>query len=223
MADYDDIIGSDGDVAQMLENNSDELVTFLPRAVEIAEQRIYNELPAMAFNTGTTGTVAAGDIVIARPSDITTLRHLMFKNTDNEWIPAEFMDYQALREVYPDETEQGFPNSYAINEAASFTFAPAANATISWRLGYRHPLTPLSTGAGASNWLTDNAYSLLLTATVIECVRFVMDDRQNGLLQTYESKYVELLRYFASREDRNLRDDFRPRPIKQSNDKDQKG
>lgn len=223
MATYDNIIGATGDVAQMLENDSAELVAFLPRAVEIAEQRVYNELPATAFNTGTVGTVSAGVIVISRPADITTLRHLMFQNGSSQWVPLEFMDYQAMREIYPSESTQGFPSTYSVNESDSFSFAPAANGTLSWRLGYRKPLTALATGSPANtNWLTQNAYSLLLTATVVECVRFVIDDRQAGLMQFYESKYAELLTYFSNRETRNLRDDFRARPVKQSNDKDQK-
>lgn len=212
MADYNNIIGSTGDVAQILENSSTELVTFLPRAVEIAEQRIANELPALAFNTSATGTLTALSNTIARPTDITTLRYLNISG-----VPLEFVDYPRLKEIYPSSATTGAPKLYAIDDPTLFTIGPAAVSSVTWVLGYRKPLAALSVGS-PSNWLTLNAYSLLLTATVCEAVRFIMDDRQNGLMAMYEGKYAELLSYYIDRENRNQRDDFRPRPMNQRTD-----
>lgn len=217
MADYNNIIGSTGDVAQLLENSSTELVAFLPRAVEIAEQRLANELPAIAFNATTTGSLTSGNYTITRPADITTLRYLRFDGGR----PLEFIDYTRLIEEYPSTSTTGTPKYYAVDDPSVFTVGPAASSTLTYILGYRKPLTALSVGS-PTNWLTTNAYSLLLTASVCEAVRFIIDDRQGGLLDVYEKKYAELLLYFSEREKRNTRDDFRARPVKQSNDAGQK-
>lgn len=216
MADYNNLIGTSGDVAQMLGNDSAELATFLPRAVEIAEQRIYNELPAVAFNDSTTGVTGLSTTQIARPQDITTLRYLKISNA-----PLLFIDYTTFVELYGANTTTGTPVHYTIDTPANYIIGPAASGVMTWVLGYRKPLAALTVGS-PSNWLTTNAYSLLLTATVVEAVRFVIDDRQGGLLDTYERKYGELLAYYSDRETRNSRDDFRVRPMKQSNDKGQK-
>jgi len=218
LATYDTIIGATGDVAQILENDSTEVVTFIPRAVEMAEQRLANELLASCYNVKTTGTLTINNRALTRPEDMTTLRYLRIQLTTGEWVTLEFKDLNYVVEMFPFDNSYGVPSIYAIDTSTAFKLGPAPDVAYAYELGSRKPLTPLATGIGNNtNWLTTNAYSLLLTATLCEVCRFVIDDRAAGLLQMYEGKYAELLTFFNEREKRNQRDDFRPRDYKQSN------
>lgn len=218
MATYDTIIGATGDVCQILENDSTEVVTFLPRAVEMAEQRLAHELDSSCYNTTQIGTFTSHNRTLTRPEDMTTLRYLRIQRQDGDWVALEFKDLGYVIETFPNDTVYDEPVVYGIDTPTTFVVGPAPDIAYPYKLGSRKPLAALATGSGNSNWLTTNAYSLLLIATVTEVVRFVIDDRAGSLLQMYEGKYGELLSFFNEREKRNQRDDFRPRDYKQRND-----
>lgn len=208
MATYANLIGSTGDIAQILENASTELVTFIPRGVEMAEQRIYNELQATSFNVVSTGTLTLNTRTLTRPEDITTLRYLRI-SVAGAWVFLEKKTPEYVYQTYPSDTTYDTPVCYAEDSATTFVLGPVPSAASAYALGSRKALAALSSGS-PTNWLTTNAYSLLLTATLCECARFIIDDRQDGLVDKYERKYLELLQYYDLREKRQQRDEFRP-------------
>lgn len=193
----------------------------------MAEQRLAHELDASCYNIKSTGTITINSRTFTRPEDMTTLRYLRIQRSTGEWVTLEFKDLNYVVEMYPFDNVYGEPEVYSIDTSALFKLGPATDAAYPYELGSRKALTALATGSGNNNWLTTNAYSLLLIATVTEVVRFVIDDRAEGLLAMYEKKYAELLTFYNEREKRNQRDDFRPRDYKQRNngglDPDPKG
>jgi hypothetical protein len=215
MATYANLIGSTGDIAQLLENDSTELVTFIPRGIEMAEQRIYNELQASSFNVVSTGTLTLNGRTLTRPEDITTLRYLRI-NVGGEWVYLEKKTPEHVYQTYPSDTFYDVPKVYAEDSATTFVLGPVPDVAYSYALGSRKALAALSVGS-PTNWLTTNAYSLLLTAAMCECIRFIIDDRQGGLQELYEKKYMELLQYYELREKRQQRDEFRPVGFPQRN------
>lgn len=201
-----------------MENDSTEVVTFIPRAVEMAEQRLANELLASCYNVKTTGTLTINNRSLTRPEDMTTLRYLRIQRASGEWVTLEFKDLNYVVEMYPFDNVYAEPTVYAVDTSTAFKLGPAPLIANAYELGSRKPLAALATGAGNNtNWLTTNAYSLLLKATITEVCRFVIDDRAEGLLAMYEKQYGELLTFYNEREKRNQRDDFRPRDYKQAN------
>lgn len=215
MATYNTLIGASGDVAQILENASAELVAFLPRAVEMAEQRIFQELQATSFNIITTGSLGVNTRTLTRPEDIITLRYLRI-SVSSAWRYLEKKTPEYVYQTYPSDTTYDVPECYAEDSATTFVLGPVPGVAYAYALGTRKALAALSVGSPA-NWLTTNAYSLLLIATVCEATRFIIDDRQEGLLDKYEKKYMELLQYYALREKRQQRDEFRPVDYPQRN------
>lgn len=86
----------------------------------------------------------------------------------------DFKDPSFLREYQNDETVTGSPKYYALFDNSNFVMAPTPNQDYSVQLSYFYRPSSITAGAdGESTWLSTNAETTLLYASLVEANIFM--------------------------------------------------
>lgn len=158
----------------------DDLTTYIPDFITLAEARIYRELKVRQMETALSETIASG--VIAVPSGYTQMK---FAYVDGSPIKKlERFDLERLYQEYPTRSADGKPSAYA-RESTSFIFGPYPDSGYTIKGVYYKKLDPLS-DANTSNWLITDAPDLILFASLCEAEPFIKNDPR---LVLWEAKY----------------------------------
>lgn len=159
----------------------DDLTTYIPDFITLAEARIYRELKVRQMETALSETIASG--VIAVPSGYTQMK---FAYVDGSPIKKlERFDLERLYQEYPTRSADGKPSVYA-RESTNFIFGPYPDSGYTIKGVYYKKLDPLS-DENTSNWLITDAPDLILFASLAEAKPFVNDDARVAL---WEGKYT---------------------------------
>ena len=91
---------------------------------------------------------------------------------------------------WPDETETtSAPSYYYTDVAGAWRVVGTPSAALTYYLEFTQ--RPLLNSTVTTNWLTDNAYALLLAATLRKASMFIQDDRREGLLAIHSADYTQ--------------------------------
>ena len=214
MRDYPSLLT---DIPAWLDNETSDLAAQLPLIISEAEDRIYREAFSHAMDATTDGTggpqtIAGGAYVIPIPADMIQPRHLRVVTPSGlQILKMKSLDF--CIQCWPnftatDGTNWPFPAYFAIQDASNFRIAPTAAGPTSYTLAYKRRLPSLS-GSNTSNWLTQNAYGLLRAECLRRAAMFIIDDRQDSLVQKYEANYQAELDSFNSLYPRSMLDEYR--------------
>lgn len=159
----------------------DDLTSYVPDFITLAEARIYREMKVRQMETALSDTISSG--VIAVPSGYTMMK---FAYVDGSPVKAlERFDLERLYQEYPTRSADGKPAAFA-REATNFIFGPYPDSDYTIKGIYYKKLDPLS-GANPSNWLITDAPDLILFASLAEAKPFIKDDQRISL---WEGKYA---------------------------------
>lgn len=158
----------------------DDLTTYIPDFITLAEARIYRELKIRQMETALSSAISSG--VIAVPSGYTQMK---FAYVDGSPIKKlERFDLERLYQEYPTRSADGKPAAFA-REGTNFVFGPYPDSEYTIKGTYYKKLDPLS-DENSSNWLITDAPDLILFASLAEAKPFIKDDVRIAL---WESKY----------------------------------
>ena len=101
----------------------------------------------------------------------------------------EYRDVSYINEYWPTRTSTGTPKYYADWNDDVYIVAPTPSAGLTIEINYRKRFEALSS-SNTTNWLTANAYDLLLYGCLIEAAIY---DKNPQMMQMYEKRYQEAL------------------------------
>lgn len=194
------------DIQDRIENDDAAFIAAIPTIISIAELRIYRDLEIIAFAGSVTGTITGGAFTVPRPSDMLRPKSLSIVSgtSGTSRVTLQYREQEFIFEYWPDATLTGIPKYYAEQDVSTFIVAPTPAVNTSYTLWYNKRDTALSAGGGT--WLLTYAYDALLAGCCAEAGRYVIDDRQAGLIAMYEAMYkgaVDALNGLDMRADRD--------------------
>lgn len=187
------------DVENWIENDDVELTASLDTICANAQRMVYRDMKLAAHNKTATGAFVIGTAVIPVPADLLALHSFAFANAlTGDRTVLDLRDQEWMILYWPDPTETGTPRYMCIDDATgtgasivrNWRVAPTPNATQAWTLNYRAmPAVLDDSSVPGTNWIFTNAYECILYASIAEAAAYVMDSRQQGLIQLYGGKY----------------------------------
>lgn len=186
------------DVQQWIENDDVELVANLDTILANAQRMVYRDMKVAAHNVTTTGNLVIGQAMYEVPDDLLALQSFGI-TVDGLQRVLDMRDQQWLIEFWPDITETGVPKYMGIDDFSgtgasivrNWRIAATPDDTYAYSMNYRAmPAILDDASVPNTNWIFTYAYECILYASIAEAASFVMDDRQQGLIQTYGGKYL---------------------------------
>jgi len=185
-------------------NTESTFVATIPTFVQLAEERISNDVQIPPLRKNTTGTLTLNNQYLTLPTDwlapfslavITpvTLAQTYLLNKDPEFI----------RESYPVPSASGTPQHYAQFDTTTLILGPTPDANYSVELHYY--AYPASITTTTTSWVGNNASSALLYGTLREAYLYMKGEED--IIKYYEAKYQESLESLKTLAQGKLRQD----------------
>lgn len=164
--------------------------------IQIAEQNIYNTVQFASLRKNVTGTLTSGNKYLACPTDFLSAYSLAVIATGGDYEYLLNKDVNYIRQAYPNPSDTGFPQHYAIfgpqsNDENELTFiiGPTPDANYAVELHYYY--YPESIVTAGTTWLGDNFDSALLNGTLVEAITYMKGEQD--LVNLYRTRYQESL------------------------------
>lgn len=178
------------DLIDLTENNSSDFATESDQFIDTVELRLSRELrncPELYKHQ--TSTLTQSDPFITKPTDLITMISFNLLSSASKRTAIEYRDVSFINEYWPTRTSTGSPKFYADWNDDVYIVAPTPSAALTIEINYRKRFEALS-GSNTTNWLTANAYDLLLYGCLIEAAIY---DKNPQMMQMYEKRYQEAL------------------------------
>lgn len=213
MASYSDLLTA---VPLLLENDTPQFASILQTTlVPLAEFRLSRDLNVDLYDWFISSTLTIGSPNFTRPSDLNAPRYMRILVGD-EWRVIKLRMLEYLFEGYPSSTALDVPRYYAVQSASLYRIAPTPDLAYQYEFGYRRVLAPLSS-TNQNNAYTDYYYDALVAGTCAEGARYVIDDRQAGLIAMWEARYTQAVQGINQQQNQQERDDTEAAPIDSEN------
>lgn len=178
------------------QNFETEFQRNIPVFVKQAEKRIYNTVQLPALRKNVTGSATAASPYVICPSDFLSAFSLAVIDGTGAYEYLLNKDVNFLRAAFPNPTETGAPQYYAlfgptssdVNELA-FIVAPTPDSNYTVELHYYY--YPISIVDAGTSWLGDNYDPALLYASLVEAYTFMKGEAD--VMAFYDKKYNDAL------------------------------
>lgn len=171
------------EVARYLKRDLTELDEDIEYWITQAEFRCSREVRPRGYQRYTTSAFTQSDRMVELPARLIGVIDMAVVS-DGSRYPVFRRDYTWLNDYWPDQTLEDRPQYYANVDGVRFALAPTPDQSYEFELNYYERLQPLDSG-NETNWLTENAYDLLLFATLLETASFLRDDPRLEMWQKY--------------------------------------
>jgi hypothetical protein len=149
-----------------------------------AELRISREVRPRGYQRYATSNFTQSDRLLEIPARLIGVISMFVIDSDNVRTPVFRREYSWLNDYWPDTSLEGLPKYYANIDGVRFAVAPTPDDDYQFELSYYERLQQLDSG-NETNWLTENAYDLLLFGSLLETPPFLRDDERTQMWQTY--------------------------------------
>lgn len=178
--------------------------------IQIAEENIYNSVQLPSLRRNVTGNLTANNKYLTAPTDLLSIFSLAVIQSDGSYEYLLNKDVNFIRQAYPDPTETGLPQHYAIfgpttgdpNEL-SLIVGPTPDQSYGVELHYY--FYPQSIVTAGTTWLGDNFEAALFNATMIEAITYMKGEQD--LVALYQQRYQDSLVLLKNLGDGKLRQD----------------
>lgn len=154
-----------------------------------AEQRVYNTVQLPALRKNVTGNTTSNNKYLTAPSDWLATFSMAVVNNDGSYTYLLNKDVNFIRAAYPEPTDTGTPEYYALFDQNSFILGPTPNATYTIELHYFY--YPESIVTANTTWLGNNFDSVLLYGSLLEAYTYMKGE--SDILTLYKQRYDEAL------------------------------
>lgn len=175
------------EIKSYVENDfvTDDINTFIKQA----EQRIYNSVQIPAIRKNVLGNVTEGNKYLCLPPDWLATFSLAVIGLDGQFTYMLNKDVNFIRAAYPQPTDQGLPEYYAIFDYNTAILGPTPDYSYEIELHYYY--YPESIVTAGSSWLGNNFDSALLYGSLLEAYTFMKGEQD--VLAQYQKRYEESL------------------------------
>lgn len=178
-------------VQDYTENYETTFVNNLPVFIRLAEDKILKQVQLNLFRKTQSSTFVVGTKYLNLPTDFLAPYSLSYiKNNEKNYL--DFKDASFVQTYSPDATVQGDPRYYAQFDNVNFILGPTPGAAYPFELSYFYApvsLTEDSAGDNATSWLSINAETTLLYATLVESGVFMK--AENDTMSMYQQRVQE--------------------------------
>lgn len=157
--------------------------------IKQAEQRVYNTVQLPALRKNVTGNTTANNKYLTAPSDWLSTFSMAVINNDGSYTYLLNKDVNFIRAAYPEPTDTGTPEYYALFDQNSFILGPTPNAAYTIELHYFY--YPESIVTANTTWLGNNFDSVLLYGSLLEAYTYMKGE--SDILNLYKQRYDEAL------------------------------
>lgn len=190
-------------IVDEFEDDSLEFRSFIPRAIDLAEQRLTREVDTVGIRSITTIRTSTGKRFLDKPDGYRFSYNLSYVNSDGEIAKLDKKTDDFLRDYWNVPTSTSAPAYYAEYDEDTWLIAPTPNGNYNVEVCYHGRPTAL-TSSNTTNYFTSVMPDALYYATAIEMCRFArMFDR----IQRYEQEYTRTLTGVNNEGRRQRRDD----------------
>lgn len=172
------------EVARYLKRELTDLEEDIEYWITQAELRCSREVRPRGYQRYATSTFTQSDRMVELPARLIGVIDLVVIDSDGNRTPIFRREYSWLNDYWPNQSLEGLPQYYANVDGVRFAVAPTPDESYEFELDYYERLQPLDAG-NETNWLTENAYDLLLFATLLETASFLRDDPRLEMWQKY--------------------------------------
>jgi hypothetical protein len=176
-------------IKDYLDNTETTFVSQIDQFIANAEERLLFDVQLPVFRKNTQGTLTSANKYLALPTDFLAPFSLSAISSNTYYFLLN-KDVNYLQEAYPDTTETGRPQFYAIFDDTNLLVAPVPDADYTMEFHYLYEPTGLSS-SNTTTWLSQNATDALLYSTLIEAYVFMKGDVE--LMTYYQTRYQECL------------------------------
>ena len=156
--------------------------------IDQAEQRIYNSVQLPALRRNVTGNATDGNKYLTTPADwLATYSLAVIDGGVYEYLLNK--DVNFIRQAYPDPTDTGVPQYYAVFDQNTFILGPTPDDDYEMELHYFY--YPESIVTAGTSWLGDNFDSALLYGALLEAYTYMKGEAD--VLAQYQKRYDEAL------------------------------
>lgn len=189
-----------------------DFVATIPTFIKNAEEQTWFVVQLPAFRDAQTGTMTQGNPYLTLPTGFLAASSLSVRTLEG-WKFLLNKDVEYIREVWPDETEEGEPFAYAQFEAAGNTtiiIGPTPDDSYQTQLNFFFKPESL-VDSPAGTWLSVNAYKCLLYGSLVEASTYM---KRNGgvdnMADTYSQEFLVALQGLKNLgESRDRKDTYR--------------
>ena len=171
---------------------ADQLAMFTQQA----EQKIYNTVQLANLRRNVTGNLTASNKYLSAPTDFLSVYSLAVVDGAGNYKYLLNKDVNFIREAYPNQTDTGLPQHYAIfgprsdyENELTFILGPTPDAAYTAELHYYY--YPESIVTAGETWLGDNFDTALLNGALVEAIRFMKGE--DDLIKLYQSMYADAM------------------------------
>ena len=159
--------------------------------IRLAEQSIYNSVQIANLRKNMTSSLTANNKYLSAPNDFLSAYSLAVVDASGDYKYLLNKDVNFIREAYPNATDTGLPQHYAIFgpnsvdvKELSFILGPTPDSSYTVELHFYY--YPESIVTANQTWLGDNFDSALFNATMVEAIRFMKGEAD--LVQFYQTE-----------------------------------
>lgn len=194
-------------ILDIAEDVGDELISYIPVAIDNAERRLTRELDIQKLVYTSTVTVTAGTPTFLKPEGHKVTHYLRYTDpTTGRTAVLRRKTDDYLDEYWPEATSAGTPVYYSEEDSAYFRIVPCTSSDASIQIkGVRRP-TAL-TSASPTNAFTSAVPDALFYSTMIE---IAMWQRNASLKQDYSEMYISTRDNLNNESRRARQDDGSP-------------
>lgn len=182
------------------QNYETNFVANIPTFVQQAEQRIYNTVLFPALRRNVTSIINSGFKYVSCPTDFLATFSFSVTDASNNQQFLLNKDVSFIRAAYPNATDTGLPQYYALfgptivsgapTTELSFIIAPMPDTSYTVELHYFYYPTSIVT-AGTS-WVGDNYDPVLLYASLVEAYIFMKGEQD--MMAYYDKKFEDAVK-----------------------------
>ncbi|NBW14161.1 MAG: hypothetical protein EBR82_39800 [Caulobacteraceae bacterium] len=157
--------------------------------IKQAEQRIYNTVQLPALRKNVTGNTTASNKYLAAPSDWLATFSMAIVSASGSYSYLLNKDVNFIRAAYPEPTDTGAPEYYALFDQNTFILGPTPNSSYTVELHYFY--YPESIVTANTTWLGNNFDSALLYGSLLEAYTYMKGE--SDMVALYKQRYDEAL------------------------------
>lgn len=191
------------DIIAATENDGSEFLSYIPKMVNRAEERLTRDLDDYGLVTYTSVAVSSGNNTITLPSGTRIVKNFNITANGTRINLLQRTD-EYIRDYWPVSASTGTPEYYARRNNNTVLIAPTAVSTFDGEIVHvSRPVTLAS--ATPTNYFSDYCYDALFNACMVEAMIFMKNFEVSTL---FEQRYIQAVQSLQNQARRTRRDDM---------------
>lgn len=177
------------------EDDSQEYIDQLDFLIELAEERIFKDIPDLPLtNKSSSGTISQSVNILTISDNVRIVRGLVVNNRVLDNRKEDF-----LIDYWPDESVESTPKYYSRIDEDTIKVIPTPDSDLSYTLHYKEKPEALS-ATNTENWISKNLPDILLSAAMVEASKF---QKFVQGMEIWDKKYLEAVSTFLTENYKN--------------------